>query len=195
MFYVYITTVVIILFNWFLLKFVAENAFDILALLLLSYREFIMIRPTVPDDTTALLALANGAIGFESNELEELRKTLTDYFNGDNDSGHFWLTDDDEGAVAAAYCAPERMTNGTWNLLFLAVRPDRQGQGRGTAMVRSVEQMLRERGGRLLLVETLASFERTREFYCKCGYEEEARIRDFYEAGYDKIVYRKVLTA
>ena len=152
-----------------------------------------MIRPTTPDDTTALLALANAAIGFEPNEVEELSKMLTDYFRGDNDSGHFWLTDDDDGLVAAAYCAPERMTNGTWNLLFIAVRPDRQGQGRGTAMVRYVEQMLKEGGGRLLLIETLASFKRTREFYCKCGYEEEARIRDFYDAGYDKIVYRKVL--
>ena len=152
-----------------------------------------MIRPTVSNDTNALLALANAAIGFEPNELEELSKMLTDYFNSDNESGHFWLTDDDNGVVAAAYCAPEKMTNGTWNLLFLAVQPDRQGQGRGTAMTRYVEQILRERGERLLLIETLASFERTRKFYRKCGYEEEARIRDFYEAGYDKIVYRKVL--
>jgi len=53
------------------------------------------------------------------------------------------------------------------------------------------------RGGRVLLVETsgLASFERVRAFYRKCGYDEEARIRDFYVAGDDKLVYRKVLTA
>lgn len=41
----------------------------------------------------------------------------------------------------------------------------------------------------------LASFERTRAFYRKCGYDEEARIRDFYRAGDDKIVYRKALAA
>jgi ribosomal protein S18 acetylase RimI-like enzyme len=54
---------------------------------------------------------------------------------------------------------------------------------------------LTARGERLLLVETsgLASFERTRAFYRKCGYNEEARIRDFYKAGDDKIVYRKGL--
>jgi len=57
-----------------------------------------------------------------------------------------------------------------------------------------VEQALALRGARLLLVETLASFERTREFYRRCGFDEEARIRDFYEAGADKIIYRKVLT-
>ena len=61
--------------------------------------------------------------------------------------------------------------------------------------MRYVEQKLTDRGERLLLVETsgLASFERTRQFHRKCGYHEEARIRDFYKAGDDKIIYRKVL--
>lgn len=151
-----------------------------------------MIRPTTPNDVTMLLALANAAIGFSPDELNELSQTLTDYFDGGSDA--FWLTDDDNGPVAAAYCAPERMTNGTWNLLFIAVHPEHQGQGRGTAMVQYVEKTLTERGVHLLLVETLASFEHTRAFYRKCGYEEEARIRNFYEVGADKIVYCKALT-
>jgi hypothetical protein len=56
--------------------------------------------------------------------------------------------------------------------------------------------MLKKQGGRLLLVETseLADFQRTRSFYHKYGYDEEARIRDFYKAGDDKIVCRKVLS-
>ena len=47
------------------------------------------------------------------------------------------------------------------------------------------------------LVETsgLPEFERARAFYRKCGYEEEARIREFYNAGEDKIVFRKALRA
>ncbi len=155
-----------------------------------------MIRPILPDDTTALLALTD-AIGFEPNELEVLNKMLADYFAGDSDSEQFWITDDDDGPVGVAYCAPERMTNGTWNLYLIAVRPDRQGQGRGAALLRYIEEALTARGERLLLVETsgLASFERTRAFYRKCGYQEEARIRDFYKAGDDKIVYRKALAA
>ncbi|HAG84099.1 MAG TPA: GNAT family N-acetyltransferase, partial [Cyanobacteria bacterium UBA12227] len=75
------------------------------------------------------------AIGFEPNELEVLREMLSDDLGGNSDSDRFWLTDDDGEPVGVAYCAPERMTNGTWNLLLIAVQPDRQGQGRGTALL------------------------------------------------------------
>jgi ribosomal protein S18 acetylase RimI-like enzyme len=155
-----------------------------------------MIRPITPDDTAALFAVVE-AIGFEPKELEELGSMLAEYFNGNLGDEHFWITYDDDEPVGVAYYAPERMTEGTWNLYLIAVRPDRQGQGCGTALLRYVEQTLTARGERVLLVETsgLPSFERTREFYRKCGYEEEARIRDFYKAGDDKIVYRKALAA
>ncbi len=154
-----------------------------------------MIRPTTTDDKNKLIALAESIGLFQPNELEELSEMLANYLGGNSDSDHFWLTDDDDGPVGVAYCAREPMTSGTWNLLLIAVRPDRQGQGRGTALMRYVEQTLIARGARLLLVETssLASFDRTRAFYCKCGYNEEARIRDFYKAGDDKIVYRKAI--
>lgn len=152
-----------------------------------------MIQPTIAEDTAGILALANAAIGFEPEELDQLSATLTDYLTGSSPA--FWLTDKDEHqTVGAAYCAPEPMTHGTWNLLFIAIHPDHQGQGRGTAMISQVEQLLREQGDRILLVETLASFTQTRAFYLQCGYEEEARIRDYYDAGQDKVIYRKVLT-
>ncbi len=120
---------------------------------------------------------------------------LVDYFGENSDSDRFWLADDDDdGLVGIAYFDPEPMTEGTWNLQLIAIRPERQGQGRGATLLRYVEQTLTAHGARLLLVETSASFDRTRAFYRKCGYDEEARIRDFYSAGDDKIVYRKALT-
>jgi ribosomal protein S18 acetylase RimI-like enzyme len=153
-----------------------------------------MIRPTKLEDKAALLTVAN-AIGFQPDELEALTKMLAGYLSGNSDSDRFWITDDDDedGPVGVAYCEPERMTDQTWNLLLIAIRPDYQGKGRGRKLLRYVEETLKVRGGRMLLVETLASFDRTRAFYAKCGFEEEARIRDFYAAGDDKIVFRKVL--
>jgi ribosomal protein S18 acetylase RimI-like enzyme len=155
-----------------------------------------MIRPAAPDDTAALMALADATGLFPPDELAEIGRMLADHLGGDAGGDHSWVTDAAVGKlVGIAYYAPERMTEGTWNLYLIAVRPDRRGQGRGMRLVRHVERVLTARGERLLLVETsgLPSFERTRAFYLKCGYEEEARIRDFYAAGIDKVVYRKAL--
>ena len=108
-----------------------------------------------------------------------------------------WLTTEADGLAALAYCAPERMTDNTWNLLLIATAPGRQRSGLGRAMVHHVERTLISRGGRLLLVETSAhpEFDGTRAFYRSLGYGQEARIRDFYREGEDKIVFRRVLAS
>jgi GNAT superfamily N-acetyltransferase len=106
-----------------------------------------------------------------------------------------WFVAADQTIKALAYCAPERMTEGTWNLYLIAVDPAHQGRGIGAALMRHVETVLAAQGQRVLLVETsaLPGFERTRQFYLKNGYTLEARIRDFYTAGEDKIVFHKAL--
>jgi ribosomal protein S18 acetylase RimI-like enzyme len=65
----------------------------------------------------------------------------------------------------------------------------------GSALVGHVENALMERGARLLIVETsgLPDFEAARAFYSKCGFTDEARIKNFFAAGDDKIVYTKLL--
>ncbi|MDY7022465.1 MAG: GNAT family N-acetyltransferase [Cyanobacteriota bacterium] len=154
-----------------------------------------MIRPITPDDIPGLIVIAK-EIGFEPNELEQLNTMFNDYFVDNTDNNDFCVTDEEDGLVGVAYCAPEPMTNRTWNLLLIAIRPNYQGQGRGKALLHYVEQTLSAAGERLLLVETsgLENFQSAREFYRKCGYEEEGRIRDFYDTSDDKIVFRKLLS-
>jgi ribosomal protein S18 acetylase RimI-like enzyme len=154
-----------------------------------------MIRLTTPDDTNKLLDLAEATGLFEPNQIEELDQMLGQYFSDGINTEGLWFTDDENELVGVVYVAPERMTEGTWNLYLIAVHPDYQRKGRGAALLNHVEQMLAERGERVLLVETsgLEDFEYVRTFYRKSGYEEEARIREFYKAGDDKIIFRKAL--
>jgi ribosomal protein S18 acetylase RimI-like enzyme len=154
-----------------------------------------MIRLTSQDDTTALIAVAEASGLFDPNQTDSLAQMLDKHFSDRNETQDIWLTDYDNEPVGIAYIAPERMTEGTWNLYLIAVHPDRQKQGRGKALLSYVEQMLMEQGERILLVETAGTddFEYVREFYRQNGYEEEARIREFYAAGIDKIVFRKAL--
>lgn len=150
------------------------------------------IRPIIYEDIPALKTVIEANDLFPSDMLDEM---ISGYFNSESGS-EYWFTYEDGKPLAIAYCAPERMTEGTWNLYLIAIHPHYQRQGLGTSMLYYIEQMLIARGERVLLVETssLETFAGTRKFYRKCGYDEEARIREFYQAGEDKIVFRKSLT-
>ena len=149
------------------------------------------VRAITPQDLPALKAVIKTNDLFPSQMLDEM---MSDYFNN-SDSKDIWFTYEQDEPVAIAYCAPEKMTEGTWNLYLIAVHPEHQGKGYGTSMMNYIERLLADRGERILLVETsgLDSFKKTRSFYRHCGYEEEARIREFYQTGEDKIVFRKSL--
>lgn len=152
-----------------------------------------MIRPIATADVPGLKLLIDATGLFPSSMLDGM---IAGYLSGDV-AGDIWLTLDDGDTQAIAYCAPERMTEGTWNLYLIAVHPGKQSKGIGATLLRHLEVLLQAKCERILLVETsgLPDYARTRAFYLKCGYHQEARIRDFYQAGEDKIVFRKVLTA
>jgi ribosomal protein S18 acetylase RimI-like enzyme len=119
-----------------------------------------------------------------------LRSMAEPWLSGQSD--HHWLTARDrQTPIGFAFAEPERMTEGTFNLLAIAVLPSKQSRGAGKALVTSLMQRLRDNGGRILLVETssLDAYARTRSFYTEQAFTREARIRDFYQDGEDKIVY------
>lgn len=154
-----------------------------------------MIRPTLPADADALMAIVADSGEFDADALAHVRNTLDRHLRGEDDD--IWLTAEDPHPVAVAYCAPEAVTQGTWNLLMLWTHRDQKGRGHGRALVEGVEQRLAARGARLLIVETsgLPSYAAARAFYEKCGFRQEARIRDFYAAGDDKLVFTRTVSA
>jgi ribosomal protein S18 acetylase RimI-like enzyme len=149
------------------------------------------IRPLRSDDLPALKHAIDSTGLFPSEMLDDMTAPFLEGAAGNE----IWLTLAAPEPVAVAYCVPERMTIGTWNLLLIAVGQSRQGQGLGSALMAHVESVLAGDGQRILLVETsgLPEFERTRRFYSGLNYEVEARIRDFYRHGDDKIIFRKAL--
>ncbi|HEY2066037.1 MAG TPA: GNAT family N-acetyltransferase [Gemmatimonadaceae bacterium] len=103
---------------------------------------------------------------------------------------------DDGRLVGYACFGPTPVTQGTYDLYWLAVHPAAQRSGVGRALVRDVRAKLAARGGRLLLVETSsrAEYARTREFYTHAGFAEAARVRDFYAPADDRIMLTTRLT-
>lgn len=149
------------------------------------------IRKVLREDLPALKAVIDTSGLFPSEFLDDM---ITSYFHEDNNT-ECWFTYVEKEPIAVAYFAPERLTSGTYNLYLIAVHADYQGKSIGKSLMAFIEQFLKERGERILLVETsgLPSFERTRAFYFNNGYIQEACIREFYAAGEDKIVFWKAL--
>lgn len=142
------------------------------------------------DDLSAVSTILDGTGLFPSELLPGMAES---YLSGSN---QLWLVIcEGETVVGFAYAEPERMTDNTHNLLAIAVSPDRQNVGIGKALVGAVERQLAETAGRVLLVETssLSDYEGTRAFYDGLGFTREARVREFYAAGEDKIVFWKKL--
>jgi ribosomal protein S18 acetylase RimI-like enzyme len=150
------------------------------------------IRPSLRGDVEWLAKVADATELFPG----EMLPGMMGAFLSGGDSPDIWLTCEAGGQVAGfCYAVPEKLTDGTWNMLAIAVHPSRQGTGAGSAIVRHLEAALLARGQRVIIADTSGTpeFERTRGFYRKNGYREEARIRDFWAEGNDKVVFWKRL--
>jgi len=153
-----------------------------------------MIRPTVPADTPTLVKIASETSVFKPHEIQALQEVLDDYHESNHEDDHVAITyERDKHILGFAYYAPATMTDRTWYLYWIAVSKLTQAKGIGGALLRHVEDDIRKRHGRILLIETssLPHYDLTRRFYLKYGYEQEAVLRDFYTDGDDMVVFRK----
>ena len=155
-----------------------------------------MIRPATPADTPDLLALTAATGVFKPLEVDTLREVLDDYYAHERAAGaRCFVLEGDGQLLGFEYHAPEPMTVGSWALWWIVVRADTQGQGLGRRLLAFAEADARERGAGVLFVETSGTphYEPTRRFYLKYGYDQEARLRDYYAPGDDQVIFRKAL--
>jgi ribosomal protein S18 acetylase RimI-like enzyme len=109
----------------------------------------------------------------------------------------FWIDLDETDAVRGYICFGRTpMTEGTYDLYWIAVDPDRKVQGIGRGLVAAMEQEITTQAAYLVRVETAGApaYAPTRAFYDRIGYEVVARIRDFYARGNDLLVYGHYLS-
>ncbi|MBL8162233.1 MAG: GNAT family N-acetyltransferase, partial [Anaerolineae bacterium] len=149
-----------------------------------------MIRPITQHDASAVAALSVDAGLFPQEAIPFLDEMMVNYFKDNQANNHVCVVDEENNTLlGVAYYEPALATDRTWYLTMIGVRRTLQGQGRGAALMRHVEEALKAAGQRLLLVETSGTpeFTLTRKFYAKLGYEEEARVRDYYAPGDDMV--------
>jgi putative acetyltransferase len=91
--------------------------------------------------------------------------------------GVLWVTEDESGRICACTCVdfPEA---GTAELHRLYVRPDQQGRGLGSSLVRAVERHAQGRGATRMILWSDTRFTDAHRLYRKLGYTQTDRQRD-----------------
>ena len=123
-------------------------------------------------------------------------EVINSYLRDSFGSGYHILVAEVDSTTTGYICyGPTPMTEGTWDIYWEAVAPERQGQGIGSALTESAEKEIVKAKGRLAIIETSSTpvYEKTRHFHISHGYEIVARIPDFYEPGDDKLILQKRL--
>jgi len=150
------------------------------------------IRAVIQKDIDELKKVVDSSELFPSEYLDEM---ISDYLNNTDTQDIWFAYFDDKIPTAIGYCVPEKLTDGTYNLLAIGVSQDSQRNGLATEMMKYIEQLLKLKDGRILIVETSSDDAQigARKFYQKIGYTQMAVIKDFWKDGEDKIVFWKKL--
>jgi len=133
---------------------------------------------------------------FKPSEVVVAEEVIDSYLSDPDGSGYYALVAELDSAIVGYICyglAP--LTEGTWDIYWMAVAADKQGKGTGRTLLAHAENQMREAQGRLIVIETSskAGYEKTRRFYLSHGYQVISHIPDFYAPGDDKLILQKRL--
>jgi ribosomal protein S18 acetylase RimI-like enzyme len=105
------------------------------------------------------------------------------------------MANDEDQAIGYVCYGPVPMTQGTFDLYWIVVDPRSQGQGVGSRLLDFLEEVVRKRKGRMILIDTssIPQYEKTQKFYFGQGFQEVARVPDYYYPGNDRITFCKRL--
>lgn len=123
----------------------------------------------------------------EGIALEHLEKGLSSRYN-------FLFADTEDGLTIGYACfGLIPCTRRSFDIYWLAVHKEFQGSGVGKRLIASVEESILVLGGKTIYLDTASRplYEPTRQFYLSCNYIAEARLKEFYDYGDDKIVFVK----
>ena len=156
------------------------------------------IRPLLEKDRAKLLSVLIKTRAFTSAEID-VAMELIDIVLKDQVQKDYQIDcmgDDQDLAIGYICHGPTPMAQGTFDLYWIAVDPDFQEQGAGSKLVGFLEEGVKARGGRMILADTstVPQYEKTQRFYVKNGFQQVARIPDYYYPGNDRVTFCRRLT-
>ena len=155
----------------------------------------ITIRPMLSSDKPAVMQILQTTSEFKPAEVFVAEELIDCYLEQGTASGYSLLVAEEESHIHGYVCFGDTpLTDGTWDVYWIAVSREQQGKGIGRALMSAAEEAIKNAHGRLILIETSSTieYEKTRRFYHGIGYDVICRIPDFYVPGDDLIIFRKL---
>ncbi|MGA9121390.1 MAG: GNAT family N-acetyltransferase [Bacteroidota bacterium] len=155
------------------------------------------MRPLLRSDRKPLAGILGATGVFGDDEIAIALELIDAVLDKPDQQDYIINVYQDARGLAGYYClGPTPATAGTFDLYWIAVDPNRHGQGIGSQLMLHAEALVRAREGRLIIVETSSrpAYEPTRRFYRTVGYEEIAHIAGYYRPGDDLVVFGKYVS-
>ncbi len=155
------------------------------------------LRDLTPADRDRIEAITRSVRLFREDEIPVALEVFDEAVGGHPANTYNVLGAELDGGLVAWICwGPTPCTLGTYDLYWMAVDPEAQGTGIGTALLLEMERRL-VRVARLIVVETAGrpDYAATRGFYRARGYSPVSVIPDFYAPGDDQVVFIKKVNA
>ncbi|MFH1834573.1 MAG: KamA family radical SAM protein [Methanobacteriota archaeon] len=136
--------------------------------------------------------ILNSTPEFDKEDVSTCMECLQEYFNGKQTYKFICAREGDRIAGFASY-GSDSIAEDLFELYWIVVVPENRGKRIGQLLQSYIEGEMQQEGVRMIVAETESdpSYSSARKFYEKCGYTQEASIRDFYNKKSDKIIYVK----
>jgi ribosomal protein S18 acetylase RimI-like enzyme len=147
-------------------------------------------------DRDAVRSIVERTGFFRPDEADVAVELVDEHLSRGLASGYnFVFAEVKDRVVGYACYGPIACTLASFDLYWIAVDPEFQGQGLGRAVLRAAESQIVTTGGDRIYVDTSgqAKYCSTRRFYERQGFRCEARLVDFYAPGDDRIIYTKAI--
>jgi GNAT superfamily N-acetyltransferase len=131
---------------------------------------------------------------FYDHEIEIASELVAERFNEGESTGYYFVFAEVDGITVAYSCfGPITMSTTSFDLYWIATHNDYRGKGIGRKVLEETCRQAKAMGCSILIAETsgLPHYEPTRAFYSSNKFELEARLKDFYTMGDDKLFYTK----
>ena len=147
-------------------------------------------------DTETVRDIVSSTDFFNSEEVDVAVSLVEEHLRT-GESGGYSFVFAELGGRGLGYACYGRIpgTRESYDLYWIAVRPNAQGLGIGRRLLVEAEERIFSAGGGRVYIETSERelYRKTRAFYRHAGYRKAALLEDFYGPGDAKVIYLKVL--